>query len=341
MTISHRITHRHSGMLTKYPFLCCCSTNSDSYAVPLVAFSFLGVEIVAVTAFEARKFRDLKWPSQWIAYVVFVFYILCGLGNALCVWWKDPNLPYAYGGLGNSSAIAEPKFVNPPSHSMPIIAAWQAGKESIPGFLNGCLIFSCLSAANTSLYAASRTLYGLARKVDDSTWIGGKFSGLATVESRNGVPIKALIISALAFFWLPFLQLKRAYGIELVGQRPLSFTLANTDAVDLNHGCYVQRELSNSVGSLKLIIHQLRTMVCSTSASFGLQPLTMYLGSGNVRTRSNIITLNTSGIARLIAMGPFSAAFSLGLRMLVFLDALSSSPSPALLGGILQLILKR
>lgn len=82
----------------------------------------------------------------------------------------------------------------------------------MPGFLNGCLIFAALSAANTSLYIASRALYGMTRAINPWKWFGW-LKLLGTVWHKSGVPMWALVASALSFGWLPFLQLKGGYAI--------------------------------------------------------------------------------------------------------------------------------
>jgi yeast amino acid transporter len=184
-----------------------------SFSLPLVAYSFLGIEIIAVTAFEAKYSSSLKWPSRIIAYAVFVLYFLCTIGEALTVDWRSNHLPLVYGGHGGNSTTA----LGPPnSNSLAVNAAWAAGHHKLAGFLNGCLIFSVLSASNTSLYVSSRTLYGMAREIPDTNWVGRRLGSLSAVFRETGVPAAALFFSAVSFFWLPFLQLKAGYAIPEV-----------------------------------------------------------------------------------------------------------------------------
>ena len=59
---------------------------------------------------------------------------------------------------------------------------------------------------------ASRTLYGMTRKISPWKWLRIlKFLG--SVWPKTGVPMWALFISFLAFYWLPFLQLRGGYAI--------------------------------------------------------------------------------------------------------------------------------
>jgi hypothetical protein len=51
----------------------------------MLAFGFVGIEAVAVTAFEARSSKSLRLPSQCIAYVTLFLYFLCLLSQFLNV----------------------------------------------------------------------------------------------------------------------------------------------------------------------------------------------------------------------------------------------------------------
>jgi amino acid transporter len=188
------------------------SPNLFSYAIPIAAYSFLGIEIVAIAAFEARDASSIKWPSRSLPLVVLVLYVMCTIGEALNVSWHDTHLPYIYGGVGNSTIGQMPS--NPTSVSMIINAAYDAGHRNMAGFLNGCLIFSVISASNTSLYVASRTLYGMIREMPDTNWLYSKIRWISRVQKLTGVPVIALLVSAISFCWLPFLQLEEGYALQ-------------------------------------------------------------------------------------------------------------------------------
>ncbi|KAI5368459.1 hypothetical protein J4E82_010754 [Alternaria postmessia] len=184
-----------------------------AYVIPMIAFGFLGIETVAVTAFEAHTSRSLRLPSQSIAYVVLLLYFLCLLGQCLNVSWQDEHLPLIYGGIGNSTTDTN-ELKNPTSSNLTIIALWAQGQKGLAGFLNGAMIFSVISAANTSLYVASRTLYGIARDVPTTNRLGKFLHSFSVVVPKTGVPARALIFSAGAFLWLPFLSLKGGYAVQ-------------------------------------------------------------------------------------------------------------------------------
>jgi yeast amino acid transporter len=178
------------------------------YTFPIVAYGFLGLEIVSVTAYEARNVANLRWPSIVLPLFVVVIYFMLTIGETLNVSWTYPQLPAIYNGIGSDTADNIITPVNPPSTSIVIIAAWRAGYKTLGGFLNGCLIFSALSTANTSLYVASRSLFGLTRNLryDNTSNMFLVFLRSFTLLDRR-VPVVALFVSWIFFLWLPFLQL--------------------------------------------------------------------------------------------------------------------------------------
>lgn len=170
-------------------------------------YSYLGVEVVAITAFEARDLPSLRAPSKWIAYVVFVLYLLVTIGELLNVSWSNPDLPPVYGG------ISMHKSPEPRTRTIIVLTALQARYPNIAGFLVGALLYSAVSAANTNLYISSRTLYGMTRRPGPHLrWLGV----LGSVWHKNGVPMVALFISAICFMWLPIVAVRGGYSIAEV-----------------------------------------------------------------------------------------------------------------------------
>ncbi|PYI11465.1 amino acid transporter [Aspergillus sclerotiicarbonarius CBS 121057] len=173
------------------------------YAIPLTAYAFQGIEVYAMTAFEARDSHALRWPSRWTANIVVVVYIMCTLGEIINIkWHQSVLLPRLQDGVGNSTTSSTPSPGT--SQSMVIIAALNTKNKHMAGFLNGCLLFSVFSAANTSLYVASRTLWGIAESVPNDHWIARQ---LAILSKDTRVPVVSLLVSLLAFCWVPFLDL--------------------------------------------------------------------------------------------------------------------------------------
>ncbi len=232
----------------------------SSYVLPIIAFAFLGVELVSVTAFEARDLRSLRFASRTVAYFVISIYLLCAIGEFLNVEWSDSALPLIYGGI--NQAKGEPIHN---SRAVIVIAALRAGYTRSAGLLNGCMIFSALSASNTSLYVASRTLYGMTRKINPWKWFGFlKFLG--SVWHKTGVPMWALFVSFIAFYWLPFLQLHGGYAIADVSGNRQHSDMTNKVPASRNNehlscwwlsprmGCSVSR-IHTVLGLVGCIVH--------------------------------------------------------------------------------------
>lgn len=92
---------------------------------------------------------------------------------------------------GGSTASASP-FV---------VAIKISGIKFLPAILNACILIFVFSAANSDLYIASRTLFGLAHE--------GKAPRFFTYTDKRGVPIYALALS-VAFCLLAFLGVNTA-----------------------------------------------------------------------------------------------------------------------------------
>ncbi|CZR37718.1 uncharacterized protein FPRO_07091 [Fusarium proliferatum ET1] len=71
--------------------------------------------------------------------------------------------------------------------------------------LNAFILFTALTCANTNLYVASRTLFGITRNIRSSDSMPAALAWFG-VTDRNRVPLRAMVITAFAFFWVPFLQ---------------------------------------------------------------------------------------------------------------------------------------
>ena len=120
--------------------------------------------------------------------------------------WDDVNLPRA------SWLVSEPAntghLLKATSNSAFIIAGKEAELPGLAGFITVGLVISALTAANTTLYVASRTLFGLTRRVKagpDSPWIQKFFASLGKTNHRK-VPMRAILASC-CFCWVPFLYL--------------------------------------------------------------------------------------------------------------------------------------
>jgi yeast amino acid transporter len=165
-------------------------------AIPLAVFAYIGVELVTVTAFEAKNPADLRWPAKNIAYVILIIYAVTIGGISANLEWFDKNLPQFYSQplisthgtdnstLGHTPIIDQTKALLGTSFA-PLIATLEAGSSYIPvaNILLAFLVYSALSCANANLYVASRTLYGLTRDLDlaSENWFESLFAHLNIV----------------------------------------------------------------------------------------------------------------------------------------------------------------
>jgi yeast amino acid transporter len=196
---------------------------SGSIAIPIATFSYTGVEIVTVTAFEAAKPKELRMPAKNIAYFTLIFYVLNIGGFIANIEWFNQNLPQFFS--QPLVSLQTPNLGHTPwfpqtglrSSAAPIIATLQVGMKTLPAVLTGLLMYSGLSAANASLYVASRTLYGLTRDLayDDERFLVRMAAKLNVISPRTRVPLWSLLVSVLAFSsWLPFIKIHSGYTQE-------------------------------------------------------------------------------------------------------------------------------
>jgi amino acid transporter len=149
-------------------------------------FAYLGIELVGVTVGEAQNPRKvIPRAIRLTFYRILLFYVILVFFLGMILPYNDPELKKAVS--AGTSAAASP-FV---------VAIQQAGIPVLPAILNACILLFVFSAANSDLYIASRTLYGLA--------LEGNAPELFSRTDRRGVPIYALGLSSL-FCCLAFMN---------------------------------------------------------------------------------------------------------------------------------------
>jgi len=132
----------------------------------IAAFSFIGTEIVAIAAGEAKNpRRSLPKAIRGVYIRILLFYILGVTVIGLLVPSNSEGL-----NLTEKTAAASP-FV---------IAIKTAGIKGLPSVINACLLTSAWSAASSDLYTSSRALYGLA--------LNGQAPQIFARTSRSGLP---------------------------------------------------------------------------------------------------------------------------------------------------------
>ncbi|RMZ92715.1 hypothetical protein DV736_g50, partial [Chaetothyriales sp. CBS 134916] len=152
-------------------------------------FAYLGTELVGVTIGEAQNPRKtVPHAIKLTFYRILFFYCLSVLLLGMNVPYDSQELAFAIEKSSSSSSAAASPFV---------VAIKLAGINGLPGFLNGCICLFVFSAANSDLYIASRTLYGLASE--------GCAPKIFRRTSKSGVPYMALGAS-VAFCLLAYLN---------------------------------------------------------------------------------------------------------------------------------------
>lgn len=152
------------------------------------AFSYIGTEIVAIAAGEAKNpRRNIPRAIKKVYVRILVFYLCGTFVIGLLVPSSAPELKLGTG-IGKSPWV---------------LAIRNAGIPALPSIINGCLLTSAWSAASSDLFTSSRALYGLAL-----THNAPKVFARTTAR---GLPYVALAISA-AFGGLAYMSLSAGAG---------------------------------------------------------------------------------------------------------------------------------
>lgn len=147
-------------------------------------FAYLGTELVGVTVGEAQNPRKtIPRAIKLTFYRILFFYVLSVLLVGTLVPYNDKKLAFAVG--ASSSAAASPFVVAIENSGIPVLSH----------ILNACILLFVFSAANSDLYIATRTIYGLARE--------NKAPKIFARTDKRGVPVFALgicsVIALLAY----------------------------------------------------------------------------------------------------------------------------------------------
>jgi amino acid transporter, AAT family len=168
-------------------------------ALTLVLTSYMGVEVIAVTAGEAEKpEQTIPKAMRTIVFRLIVFYVLA-------VTVMLAMTPWNQAGAGNGLTAS------------PFVRAFAiVGIPYAAGVMNVVVITAALSSCNTDLYLTTRMLFSLSRGRYLPKWIG--------TLSANGVPRRALAVSsagmaaAIIFaIYAPTKAFLALYGIAVAG----------------------------------------------------------------------------------------------------------------------------
>lgn len=168
-------------------------------ALTLVLTSYMGVEVIAVTAGEAEKpEQTIPRAMRTIVFRLIVFYVLAVTVMLAMTPWNQAG---AGNGLNASPFVRAFAIV-----SIPYAAS----------IMNMVVITAALSSCNTDLYLTTRMLFSLSRGRYLPEWIG--------MLSANGVPRRALAVSSVGMaaaiifaIYAPTKAFLALYGIAVAG----------------------------------------------------------------------------------------------------------------------------
>lgn len=194
----------------------------------------MGTELVGVTVGEAANPRKvIPKAIKLTFYRILLFYVVL-------VFFLGMLVPY------NSKLLIDSnKKSNNASASPFVVAITISGIHALPAIFNACILIFVFSAANSDLYIASRTLFGLASE--------GKAPKIFKRTDSRGVPVYALFSSA-AFCLLAFLGVNTAsytvfgYFVNLVTM----FGLLTWISILISHIYFVRARRAQGIQNTEL-----------------------------------------------------------------------------------------
>jgi AAT family amino acid transporter/D-serine/D-alanine/glycine transporter len=135
-------------------------------ALQIVTFAFVGIELIGVTAGEAKNpRRELPPAINRVAWRILIFYVGAIAVILMLIPWDQVSL-----------------------ETSPFVLAWDSiGIGAAAGILNGVVITSALSSCNSGLFASGRMLYALSET--------GEAPRPLHHLSRTHVPARALALT--------------------------------------------------------------------------------------------------------------------------------------------------
>jgi L-asparagine transporter-like permease len=179
-------------------------------SLTITVTSYMGVEIIAVTAGEARQPEvTIPHAMRHIVYRLIGFYVLAIAIMVTMVPWNQSS---------GSSQLSGSPFVT---------AFVAAHIPYAAGMMNFVVLTAALSSVNTNLYLSTRMLFSLGRGGYAPAWMGK--------VSRNGVPHRALLASTagiIAAILMAIFNPKNAfltlYGTAVAGMLFVWLVILNT-----------------------------------------------------------------------------------------------------------------
>lgn len=157
------------------------------------AFSFGGVEMVAVAAGEAENpRRNIPKAVRRVFWRIVLFYVLGSLAVGVLVASNDEHLLSAQ--QNNAAGAAQSPWV---------IGIQNVGIKVLPSIINAVILTSASSSANAFVYTGSRYMYALAQN--------GQAPACMLKCNKHGVPYIAVLTTA-SMGLLTYLSVKKNGG---------------------------------------------------------------------------------------------------------------------------------
>ncbi|KAI3338694.1 amino acid permease/ SLC12A domain-containing protein [Ustulina deusta] len=219
-------------------------------AIATAVFAYVGLEVVAACALEAEPPKEdnqadpitkskrpglaitTKFSAVWTSALIGVAYIISGVLATFPVERDDCRLPRP-GWLPAPQRCNDMTEQMPTTSSVFVLAARLRDRYGLAHAFNTFLVFTALTCANTNLYIASRALYGLVKQLGRSKDRFLNFLLLFGETSAEGVPFRAVVFSAAAFGWVPFLQLQGYDQNNPIAQATASPSAGITTFIDI------------------------------------------------------------------------------------------------------------
>jgi yeast amino acid transporter len=197
-------------------------------SLPIIAFAFMGADLPVTSTFEAHYSvkrsperrgaigKMFKSSAVWIPFFVTLLYVMAGLHLTINEDWNSDELP-RLSWITSKSSDGENINLGQ-THSAFVMVARGSSFPRLVGISSTLLMFTALTYANTNLYVASRTVYGLTTTLDghaNQIWYTKVF---ARLERTNHWRVATRSIGAsFCFSWIPFLYLWKSHdpGISI------------------------------------------------------------------------------------------------------------------------------
>ena len=165
------------------------SINGVARTFVIAGTLYAGTEMVGITAGEAdNPRRAVPRAIKQVFWRILIFYVGMMFFIGILIPWNDERL------LSKSSKTAQSPLT---------IALSDAGITAGASLINAVIVIAVISAGNSSLYVASRTMFFMARN--------GKAPTLFGKVNKAGVPWVALLFSNI-IACIAFLSISKAAG---------------------------------------------------------------------------------------------------------------------------------